>query len=195
MADYDDCFWEFLHPLTHEAMEKNKRFEAQYGRHERWDWDDASSTLTFSDGGVPKLRIRVSIVGTTEGDSWEWSWANRNVPDSNKRDIEKVRDFGEANGYEKLTSAFLEADEHTGWEMTAVAVHILKAPGFYRFPTERGHCYLVYRDIQELAQKGIEDLHGAMRGTFQVAPGVDLTEPTGEIWEADFEASKSNELD
>jgi antitoxin (DNA-binding transcriptional repressor) of toxin-antitoxin stability system len=29
------------------------------------------------------------------------------------------------------------------------------------------------------------DLWGAMRGTVTVAPGVDLTEGTGEIWEAE----------
>ena len=29
------------------------------------------------------------------------------------------------------------------------------------------------------------DLWGAMEGTVKVAPGVDLTEPTGETWEAD----------
>ncbi len=30
------------------------------------------------------------------------------------------------------------------------------------------------------------DLWGAMRGTVTVAPGVDLTEPTGEFWEAEL---------
>ena len=29
------------------------------------------------------------------------------------------------------------------------------------------------------------DLWGAMRGTVTVAPGVDLTEPSGEVWEAE----------
>jgi len=29
------------------------------------------------------------------------------------------------------------------------------------------------------------DLWGAMRGTVTVAPGVDLTESTGEVWEAE----------
>jgi antitoxin (DNA-binding transcriptional repressor) of toxin-antitoxin stability system len=29
------------------------------------------------------------------------------------------------------------------------------------------------------------DLWGAMRGTVTIAPGVDLTEPTGEIWDAE----------
>jgi hypothetical protein len=30
------------------------------------------------------------------------------------------------------------------------------------------------------------DLWGAMRGTVRVAPGVDLTEPMGEIWDAEL---------
>jgi hypothetical protein len=96
MAVCDDCFQEFLHPLVHEAKEKNQRFEDTYGRHERWDWDCDSSTLTFSDAGKPKLRIRCSVVGTTEGDSWEWSWANQNFPAHERTDIERVREFGEA---------------------------------------------------------------------------------------------------
>ena len=31
----------------------------------------------------------------------------------------------------------------------------------------------------------LDDLWGAMRGTVTIASGVDLTEPTGEIWEAE----------
>ena len=35
-------------------------------------------------------------------------------------------------------------------------------------------------------ETGVEmDLWGAMRGTVTVQPGVDLTEPTGEIWDAE----------
>jgi prevent-host-death family protein len=29
------------------------------------------------------------------------------------------------------------------------------------------------------------ELWGAMRGTVTLAPGTDLTQPTGEVWEAD----------
>ena len=31
---------------------------------------------------------------------------------------------------------------------------------------------------------GLDDLSGAMRGTVKIAPGIDLTEPTGEVWKA-----------
>lgn len=153
MALCDDCFEDFVHPLTHELMEKNNRFREQYGQFARWDWDPESATLTFTDPKKPTLRIAVSVVSTTEGNSWEWTWANRNFEPHTKVDIDKVRAFGEVNGIEKLTTAFLEADEYTGWEMTAAAAHILDAPGAYRFPRdEGGHCYLIYRKIEELRE-------------------------------------------
>ncbi len=185
MAVCDDCFQEFLHPLVHEAIEKNQRFDEKYGDHDRWDWDADSSTLTFSDAGQPKLRIHCSVVGTTEGDSWEWSWANPNFSAHQKVNIERVREFGETQGYGKLTSAFLEADEYTGWEMTSIAVHVLQALGSYRFPNNDGYCYLVYREIKEVPKEVAGDLHGALEGTAQIAHDVDLTAPSGEKWDAE----------
>ncbi|HEY1804694.1 MAG TPA: hypothetical protein VGG45_09455 [Terracidiphilus sp.] len=158
MALCDDCFAEFLHPLVHESIEKNERFDAEYGGRDRWDWDSDLNILTFSGHGQPIVRIHCSIVGTTQGNRWQWSWGNRNLPDVAKRELEKVLEFGEANGFEKLTSAFLEADEYTGWEMTAIAVHILDAPGSYRFPTEHGFCYLAYREVEILVQETSSEL-------------------------------------
>jgi hypothetical protein len=150
MTVCDDCFREFLHPIFHKLMDKNNQFFERYGRHVRWDWDDVAATLTFSDPVLPTVRIDVTVVGSTEGNSWEWSWANPNYQAYSKRDMEKIREFGEKNGYDKLTSAFLDADEFTGWEMTAVAAHFLGAPGAYRFPTEHGYCYLIYRKIEDI---------------------------------------------
>jgi len=152
MALCDDRFEDFVHPLVHDLMEKNKRFQKRYGMHARWDWDPDTSTLTFTDPKKPTIRIDVSVVGTTEGDSWEWTWANRNFEPHTKLDMDKVREFGEANGFDKLTTAFLESDDYTGWAMTSVAAHILDAPGAYRFPRdEGGYCYLIYRKIEEIA--------------------------------------------
>jgi uncharacterized protein DUF6882 len=69
----------------------------------------------------------------------------------------RVREFGETSGYEQLTSEFLDVDEYIGWNMTAVAAHVLDALGSYRFPTENGHCYLVYRNI-EVIPTALDDL-------------------------------------
>ena len=149
MAVCDDCFNEFLHPLVHELGKINDRFKERYGMHAHWHWDDESATLTFTDPEKPTLVIEVTVVGTTEGASWEWTWANSNFPAHTKLGMDAVREFGEAQGYDQLTTAFLDADEYTGWEMTARAAHLLKAVGAYRFPTEAGHCYVIYRKIHE----------------------------------------------
>jgi hypothetical protein len=98
--------------------------------------------------------------------------------------MSKVKEFGEAKGFDKLTTGFLEADEYTGWEMTSVAVHLLNAPGSYRFPAENGFCYLVFREIELVIKDNPTDLFGAMKGTIMVAPGVDLMEPMDVEWEA-----------
>jgi hypothetical protein len=66
--------------LIHESQEKNDRFQERFGLHARWNWDDERSTLTFSDPEKVALEIDVSIVGSTEGNSWEWAWANANIP-------------------------------------------------------------------------------------------------------------------
>jgi hypothetical protein len=148
MTICEDCFDDFVHPLIHAGMEKNDAFFLKYGRHARWDWDNITSTLTFTDPKLPTVRVQCSLVGTTEGDSWEWSWANKNIPAHAKVDMEKVRAFGEAHGYEKLVTPFLVADEFTGWEMTAVTEHVLEALGAYRFPTDRGFCFLAFRSVE-----------------------------------------------
>jgi hypothetical protein len=148
MAACDNCFEEFVHPLVHAGMEKNDAFKRQFGDFARWNWDDSSSTLTFARTDTPTLRVHCSVVGTTQGNQWQWSWANRNILPHEKVDMDRVREFGETNGYEKLTTPFLEADEYTGWEMTAVTEHVLNALGGYRFPTDHGFCFLAYRSIE-----------------------------------------------
>jgi hypothetical protein len=180
---YED-FEEVLHALVHESIEKNDRFWNQYGNYKRWDWDADAVTISFSDPEKPTLRIDVTVVGTTKGNCWQWTWANRNFESRSKVGMEKVREFGEVHGYRPLTTAFIDADDNTGWEMTSVAVHVLNAQGSYRFPTDEGHCYLIYRQV-EVIPNDLDDLWGAMRGTVTIAPGVDLTEPTGEVWEAE----------
>jgi hypothetical protein len=150
MTADDDCLEDFVHPLFHELMGKNEGIEERYGPYDRWHWDEEAIALTFSGSVKPTIRIDVTVVGSTEGNSGQWSWANRNWDAKAKVGMDEVREFGEANGYEMLTLPFLSADEYTGWEMTSVAAHVLNAQGAYRFPTDEGYCYLIYRNIEVL---------------------------------------------
>jgi hypothetical protein len=146
----DEEFQQFAHPLIHEAMAKNDVCEQQFksGEGPRWDYDCDRSTLTFSQDGRSRVIADVLLVGTTQADRWQWSWANGNLPKEERALTEPIRHFGEKYGWTKLAIPFQDTDEYTGWEMTALAVHALGAIGSYRFPTDRGYAYLIYRDIR-----------------------------------------------
>lgn len=152
MTICDDCFQEFLHPLVHELTEKNNRFRDRFGIYARWDWDGDSATITFSDPEKPPLQIPCTVVGTIEGDQWEWTWANKNFEPVTKVGMNEVKAFGEEKCFDQLTTAFLDADEYTGWEVTAVTAHLLNAPGAYRFPTGHGYCFVIFRELPVSAE-------------------------------------------
>jgi hypothetical protein len=60
--------------------------------------------------------------------------------DSDAEVISRLRVFGEVRGVDQLTTPNWECDETTGWEMTALAAHVLGASGVYRAPMKR-HLY------------------------------------------------------
>jgi antitoxin (DNA-binding transcriptional repressor) of toxin-antitoxin stability system len=51
--------------------------------------------------------------------------------------------------------------------------------------TRHGRAVAELRPLREPEPKPAIELHGAMRGSVRVPPGVDLTEPTDEVWEAE----------
>ena len=156
-----DDFREFVVPLLERLQEKNDRIRAHYGVYATWDWDPDEATLTFRDPAKHDLRIDVTLVGTTEDRSWEWSWANPNIDPSLKRDMEQVREFGQEHGYRHLVEPFVETDQEGGLELTAVATHVLNALGSFYFGTGDGFCYLIYRKLHEPLM-GEPDTHAAV---------------------------------
>jgi len=106
------------------------------------------ATLTFSQDGIAKVVGEMQVVGSSQGESWQWSWGNPNTPDISKNKMNAVRSFGEEKRWEQLTTLFLPCDEYTGWEYASVASHLLHAIGTYRCPYEGGVVYLVILSSQ-----------------------------------------------
>ena len=122
----------------------------------RWDWDQDSGELVFSDNGVPRVVAKIQFVGTisTETGTWLWSWANRSVERHLVKDVREVRKFGEAHGIPQLTTDKWDADETDGWEMTSIAAYVLQAKGAYRTPRENGFTYLLINEIRRVGEVG-----------------------------------------
>ncbi len=115
----------------------------------RWDYDLEIGTLTFSDGGVPKVVASILVVGTTShtSNTWLWAWDNASLPECVKGRMREVRAFGVKEGIQRLTEGAMPDDEYLGWEMTAIAARLLGAKGAYRCPDESGFMYVIYTSV------------------------------------------------
>jgi hypothetical protein len=69
--------------------------------------------------------------------------------------MNEVKQFGEQNQWEKMTTLFLPSDEYLGWSCTSVAAHLLDAMGVYRCPDGEGSVtYLAILSAQFVAAPG-----------------------------------------
>jgi hypothetical protein len=131
--------------ITSRSCTKKCEEELRISSWPRWDDDLDRGTLTFSQDGQPKVVAAIQVVGSTSLSSgtWLWSWANQCFPPCVTQEVERVRAFGELESLPASTEAKRPADEHVGWQMTAIAAKVLGAKGAYRFPAEDGFVYLL----------------------------------------------------
>ncbi|MDG4826673.1 hypothetical protein O7635_32900 [Asanoa sp. WMMD1127] len=64
--------------------------------------------------------------------SWLWAWANESVLPDLSRDSRRVRDWAREHGHATLEQPQLQADDDLAHTLTALAVRITEAGGFYQ---------------------------------------------------------------
>jgi len=121
------------------ANDKNKRLFG-IDDYARCEYDLFRNEIWWSDLNDPKVRAKVTIVGSisTKSDTWLWAWANPHFKDVEIGAIAAVSGFGEREGITKLTEEKWSAEEVDGWEMTSVSARLLEAQGAYRSPSDSG---------------------------------------------------------
>jgi hypothetical protein len=102
----------------------------------RWRFDAQANTLTFSDPRHPTVTADVRLVGSysTKSGTFQWAWETFDEAAPEAAAVARLRVFGEVRGVLQLTSPKVECDENHGWEMAALAAHLLGAEGLYRAP-------------------------------------------------------------
>jgi hypothetical protein len=125
--------------------------EFQLSRHKRYDWNQDTGKLVFSNDGVPAVIASFEFVGTVSEKSgtWLWSWANFSFCESMRTAALRLRDLGEERDYRKLTTPKWNATQHDAWEMAALAAKLLDLPGVYRSPDNNGASFLMIKDIRK----------------------------------------------
>lgn len=125
--------------------------EFRLDEHERWDWDQESRELVFSNDGVPAVVARIAFVGSlsTRSDTWLWAWANFSLLESVRTAVQAVRKYGEEHGFPWLTVPLWPAEVGDAWSMAAITTHVLEARGVYRTSRENGFTFMVLQDVRE----------------------------------------------
>jgi hypothetical protein len=143
----DDAYDQLLDESIAYYNERLTAFKKDFriDEHKRWDWNQESSQLVFSNDGVAAVICDVVFVGSvsTRSNTWMWAWANKSVLEGVKADIRKVRAYGEEKNFEKLAGAYWSATERDGWVMTAISTQVLGGIGAYRSPDDDGFTFMV----------------------------------------------------
>jgi hypothetical protein len=118
--------------------------------HARYDWNQDSGQLVFSNSGVPAVVADIQFVGSvsTRSHTWMWSWANESYLEAVRSQVRQVRAYGDEHRLLKLACAYWSAQEEDGWQMAAVTAFLLQAKGAYRSPSEHGFTFMIMTDVR-----------------------------------------------
>ena len=112
---------------------------------DQYRWDQDTGQLVFTQGGKPRVTADFVFVGSisTHSNTWLWSWANSTDEEPRKALMRTVRAYGDEHRFRRLAAAHWSGEEHDGWQMTAIAAHLLGAAGAYRTPSDHGYTFLL----------------------------------------------------
>ncbi|MGW2351996.1 DUF6882 domain-containing protein [Actinacidiphila glaucinigra] len=99
----------------------------------RYDWTLDDARIAWSRGGEVFLTGRITMIGSvslTQG-TWLWSWANDSLPQAAVGDMDRVRRFGEANGFPVLPCPGFDTHPGLVAEARLVAASVLDAEGLW----------------------------------------------------------------
>lgn len=145
-------FENLLQQSTEYLRASNKKASREFGigDYARYEYDLFQNEIWWSDASGPKVRGKLTIVGSfsSTSETWLWAWANPHFADVEVGPIDKVREFGEREHLMKLSESKWEADEVSGWEMTSISARLLEAQGAYRSPGSSGALFLLYDNLE-----------------------------------------------
>jgi hypothetical protein len=145
-TDWDDLLSQ-AEQYTAECQERLKS-EFSLLEWERYSYNQEAASLIFSSGGVPRVTMKIQVVGSwaKRTGTWLWSWDNASILASADEYVHWLKTFGEQNGFARLSNASWQAEEVDAWEMTSLACLLLQGEGVYRAPDDDGALFMVLSD-------------------------------------------------
>ena len=203
MIDYK----EFAKAEVNRVISIQDRFKQEFDidSYGNWFYDDESAILRLYNNDDDEIFFKYIPIGTysLNKKTWMWSWFNNYLNEKNKIETLKIKQFGEENQFEKLTTGTFPSDEFDGWEFLAIAQKLLNGIGVYKTNGDKLNYYLLLTEIvnpennlevRKLKQKTIDcgnhgykrpaflcqhlerDSHNGFEESFETFPGMYLDE-------------------
>ncbi|MFD7455101.1 DUF6882 domain-containing protein [Kitasatospora sp. NPDC059827] len=112
-----------------------------------WSLDDAR--ITWSRAGKVFLAGRLTMLGSVSlaQRSWLWSWANDSLPPAALGDVERVRRYGEENGFPVLPWPSFDHRPELVAEARMVAASVLDAEGIWADSSDGVQLHFLVHDL------------------------------------------------
>ena len=143
----------FLASCTKEYNEKLERLNRDwsFSNYRQWGFDQVSGVffLELHDGSRVEADGQVIGSYSPRGESWEWAWANPNVEESMKRDVQLVRHFGEKENIEYLRAGMVPVpDKMFPMYLSAIAVKVIGAEGVFAGSAGAIQVYITLKNLR-----------------------------------------------
>ncbi|WOB44315.1 hypothetical protein HNI00_15070 [Thermoleptolyngbya oregonensis NK1-22] len=101
-----------------------------------WEVDQEQGSIRFTNPRGQIITAPVQIIGTynTLDGTWLWGWDHPAVVPALQHHARALRDYGAAQGVDRLTTRKLHCSEPEAWELTALACCLCHAEGAYCGP-------------------------------------------------------------
>jgi len=149
--DNEAEFEKFAKSASESFLESSKKIDDAYklDQYSRWDFDQKTRQIVFSEKGVKKVIADVQIAGSWAANiTWLWAWDNKTIDDALKIDAAKVREFGKQKKYWELTTSQFMSELDHAWTLTAVAGYLTKAKTAYRGENGTGYVFFLITDLK-----------------------------------------------
>ncbi|GLX38345.1 hypothetical protein Sros01_44180 [Streptomyces roseochromogenus] len=121
----------------------------------QYDWSMDDAHITWSRDGKVFLTGRLTVIGSVSvaRQTWLWSWANESLPHAALGDMERVRQFGEENGYPVLPWPAFKCDPELVAEARLVAASVLDAEGLWAESMDEVQLHFMIHDLALTAER------------------------------------------
>jgi hypothetical protein len=131
------------------VLTQNHQENWHFGKEEEWQLNQERGELVLTFPGR-QIVAPAQIIGAydTQNAAWQWAWAKQSLPHHLIAHSLLVRDYGEQQGVERLTSPEWQGEETDCWYMAALACRLCNSQGAYRAPGENSFTFMTFGEVE-----------------------------------------------